>query len=111
MRQYIYSIDELRQILCPIFIRYDIRRAVLFGSYGKAAATETSDVDLLVDSRLRGLHFVGMIEDIREALDKDVDILDVSHICPQSRIDQEIHNTGVLLYEKSDHYPEVNQLY
>lgn len=96
----IYSIDDLRSILSPVFARYGVKRAVLFGSYGKKSATEKSDVDLLVDSGLRGLRFIGLSEELRSALQKDVDVFDVSHITPQSRIDREIRNTGVTLYEK-----------
>ena len=57
-------------------------------------------MDLLVDSGLRGLKFIGLSEDVRKALDKDIDIFDVTHIEPNSKIDDEIKSTGVLLYEK-----------
>lgn len=100
MAAQVYSISEIKNILRPIFHRYKINKAVLFGSYSKNTATEVSDIDLLVDSGLRGLKFVGLSEDVRTALDKDVDIFDVTHIEPDSRIDDEIKNTGVLLYEK-----------
>ena len=72
----------------------------MFGSYSKAEATENSDIDLLVDSGLKGLRFVGLSEDIREALDKDIDVFDVTHIEPDSRIENEIRSTGVVVYEK-----------
>ena len=50
----------------------------------------------MVESGLRGLRFVGLIEDIRESLnDKDVDLLDVSHIEKNSRVEEEIQKTGV----------------
>ncbi len=61
----VFTVPQLQDILSPVFDRYGIRRAVLFGSYGKGTATERSDVDLLVDSGLRGLRFVGLLEDIR----------------------------------------------
>ena len=96
----IYSISEIRAALLPIFYQYNVQRAILFGSYSKANATAQSDVDLLVDSGLRGLQFVGLSEDIREALDKNVDVFDVTHIEPHSKIDDEIRDTGVLIYEK-----------
>lgn len=49
-----HSIAELKTILSPVFISYGISRAVLFGSVAKGTATEKSDLDLLVDSNLRG---------------------------------------------------------
>lgn len=100
MTDHVYSISEIKNLLFPIFVQYEVNKAILFGSYSKEKATETSDVDLLVDSGLHGLKFLGLSEDIRTALDKDADVFDVSHIEPQSRIDNEIKDTGVVLYEK-----------
>lgn len=96
----VYTVPQLRDILSPVFARYGIRRAVLFGSYGKGTATEKSDVDLLVDSGLRGLRFVGFMDDVQRAVGKEVDLFDVTHIEAGSKIDREIQNTGVTVYEK-----------
>jgi hypothetical protein len=57
-------------------------------------------VDLLVDSGLRGLRFVGLLDDVQRAVGKDVDLFDVTHIESGSRIDREIRDTGVTVYEK-----------
>ena len=53
--QKVYSIREIENILHPVFAGYGVRRAVLFGSYAKGQATPRSDIDILVDSGLRGL--------------------------------------------------------
>ena len=66
----------------------------------KGSATDKSDLDLLVDSRLRGLKFVGFMDAVRQAVDMPVDVLDVTHIEKDSRIDREIASTGVTIYEK-----------
>ena len=100
MSDKIYTVDDIKMMLHPIFSGYNIKKAVLFGSYVKGAATEGSDVDLLLDSGLKGLKFVGLIEDIRLALDKEVDVFDVTHINPQSRISSEIQRYGVTIYEE-----------
>jgi hypothetical protein len=55
---------------------------------------------LLLDSQLRGLRFIGLTEDIRSALDKDVDVFDKTHIMPDSGINSEISRNGVVIYEK-----------
>lgn len=92
---------KIKKCLTPIFRKYGVKKAILFGSYGKGTATEQSDVDLLVDSGLKGLRFVGLIEEARIALDgKDIDMFDVAHIEKGSLIDSEITETGVLLYEE-----------
>ena len=94
------TVAEVRSALLPVFERYDIARAVLFGSVAKGTATASSDLDLLVDSNLRGLRFVGLMEDIREAVDMPVDVFDVTHIDKGSAIDREIQMSGVTIYEK-----------
>lgn len=99
MSSEIYTIEQLKTMLIPVFRLHGVKRAVLFGSYGKGQAGRDSDIDLLVDSSLRGLRFVGLMEDVRNTVDKDVDLLDVSHVEENSEIDDEIKKTGVLIYE------------
>jgi predicted nucleotidyltransferase len=94
-------VDELKKLLIPVFQNYNVRRAVLFGSYSKGSATPESDVDLMVDSGLKGLKFVGLIGDIKQSLcGKEVDVLDVTHIDSGSSVDREIRKTGVEIYAK-----------
>lgn len=100
MSEQIFTIDQIREKLDRVFGKYGIRKAILFGSYGKGTATESSDIDLLVESNLRGLRFIGFIEDVREAVEKNVDVFDVSHVEKDSQIDLEIIRTGVTIYEK-----------
>lgn len=59
-----------------------------------------SPVPLLhnIIKELKGLRFIGLVEDIRSALDKDVDVFDVSYIVPDSRISSEIAKDGVTIY-------------
>lgn len=95
----VFEIDTIKNKLEPVFKNYDVSYAVLFGSYAKGTATKKSDVDLMVDSKLRGLKFFALQEDIREALDeKEVDVFDVTHIENGSKIQQEILSTGIKIY-------------
>ena len=94
------TIDDIKTALRPVFDKHSVKRAVLFGSYVKGLAGKNSDVDLLLDSGLRGLKFVGLIEDVRTALDKEVDVFDETHIIPNSKIFSEIQNSGVVIYAK-----------
>lgn len=93
-----YTIPELKDRLTPIFEKHGVRKAILFGSYAKGTANAKSDVDLLVDSGLRGLRFVGLLEDMQQAVGIDVDLFDVAHIEAGSQIDREIQETGVMIY-------------
>ena len=94
----VYDITEIKERLTPIFRDNQVKRAVLFGSYAKGAACPKSDVDILVDSGLKGLDFVGLVEYVREALQKNVDVFDVCYVKKGSRVDREIAETGVPIY-------------
>ena len=94
------NIESIKENLIPVFGRYNIKRAVLFGSYAKGTATERSDIDIYVDSGLRGLKFFGLLEDVTEALQKPVDLIDRSQIEKGSKVMSEIKKTGVLIYGK-----------
>ncbi|MCD8095685.1 MAG: nucleotidyltransferase domain-containing protein [Ruminococcus sp.] len=97
----IYTIAQIQAFLKPVFENYDVKKAVLFGSYAKGIADEKSDVDILVDSGLRGLHFFGLLEDVVESLNKYVDLIDVIEIRRGSDIEKDIERRGIVIYEKS----------
>ncbi len=98
MTEQIYTTRQIKTMLQPVFMNYNIKKAILFGSYADGAAKPNSDVDILVDSRLRGLAFFGLLEDVASTLDKDVDMIDVSQITENSEVDKEIKKNGVLIY-------------
>lgn len=95
-----YTVSQIQDILVPIFREYNIRKAILFGSYAKGSAKDKSDIDLLVDSGLKGLAFFGLLEDVVNALGKDVDLLDTSQVISDSDIENEIKATGIVIYKK-----------
>lgn len=94
------NLSEIQARLLPVFISYGISRAVVFGPVASGTATEKSDLDLFVDSHLRGLQFVGFMEAVHQAAKMPVDVFDATHIEKDSKIDKEIRATGVIIYEK-----------
>ena len=46
----IYTISDLQNVIAPIAKKYQIPAIYLFGSYAKGIATESSDIDLLIDT-------------------------------------------------------------
>jgi hypothetical protein len=92
------TVTDVKNRLDPVFEAYGVHKAVLFGSVAKGNATEKSDLDLLVDSGLRGLRFVGLIEAVHDAVGVPVDLLDVTHVEKDSKIANEIALTGVAIY-------------
>jgi hypothetical protein len=62
-----------------------VKRAWLFGSYSEGTATESSDIDILVEldhSQPIGLYFVQMVLDLENILNKKVDLLTEKGISP-----------------------------
>ncbi len=80
----VYSIDELKRIIEPIASKYAISVVYLFGSYARGEATESSDVDILIDrkgSTIRGLFDLGALyNDLNEMLGKPVDLVTTDSI-------------------------------
>lgn len=94
-----YSVAEIKAKLAPVFAEHNVRNAVLFGSYAKNTADEKSDIDICVDSGLDGLPFFGLLEDVCTSVDCRVDLIDITDIDVNSRIYNEIRDTGVVIYE------------
>ena len=80
----------------------DVKRAILFGSYAKNNPTAKSDIDLVVDSegKLLNIYFYGLLEDLIQKLQKDVDLFEISEIQKDSRIYNDIQKEGIIIYEK-----------
>lgn len=106
----IISIEEIKKKTIPILKNYPINKAILFGSFAKGQATSNSDIDLYIDTngKLRGLDFVGLLEILVGALGMDVDLIDRSHIDPNTLIMQEIESGGMVIYEKLEDYSKDN---
>lgn len=96
-----YSIESIKKRLSPIFGEYNINSAVLFGSYAKNTAVENSDIDICVDSGLKGMRFYGLLEDVCSAVDCSVDMIDVRDIETGTPIYNEIQKNGVKIYDRT----------
>ena len=89
-------------MLKDILKSFSVKRAILFGSYAKNKATSKSDIDLVIDSegKLLNIYFYGLLEDIVQRLQKNVDLFEISEIQKGSRIYNDIQNEGVIIYEE-----------
>ena len=94
----VYDVTEIKRRLEPVFRANGVKSAVLFGSYATGNAAVSSDIDIMVDSGLRGLDFVGLIEYVREALDKNVDLIDIHYVDRDSPIEKVVNTTGIPIY-------------
>ena len=102
MTKKIYTINEIKQILKKILENMPVYSVVLFGSYAKNLATANSDLDLVIDTReqLMGFKLYSLITKIEEEFNKNIDAFQKSEIIENSKIDEEIKKTGVVVYEK-----------
>ena len=77
----VYTIEQLKEIITPIALKYRLPAVYVFGSYARGEATETSDLDFLIDrtdSTIRSLLDMGALYcDLNECFKKDVDIITV----------------------------------
>jgi len=98
----LYTVEEIRGKLTPIFEEKGVIRAILFGSYAKGEATPESDIDIAayVDEDMSIVSFCAIADVVINKLGKEVDFLYGEDIIPGGRIDLELKKDGVLLYEK-----------
>jgi len=95
----IYEVNQIKDALLPLTIKYDINKIILYGSYAKGKQEPLSDIDLVVDGNIKGIKFFGLLEDVNNALVKSVDLIHLSQIDNNSEIYENIMK-GLVLYER-----------
>ncbi len=72
------SVEDIKQKIFPILIKYRVKKASVFGSFAKQAAVDSSDVDILVElePELSLLDFIGIKIEMEDALNKRVDLVE-----------------------------------
>jgi len=95
----IYEVNQIKDALLPLTIKYDINKIILYGSYATGKQEPLSDIDLVVDGNIKGIKFFGLLEDVNNALVKSVDLIHFSQIDNNSEIYENIMK-GLVLYER-----------
>ena len=94
----ILELEDIVRKCSKVFERYEVSFCYLFGSYAKGKATPVSDVDLLISVNVKGLKFYGLVEEIRTALHKKVDVLDMNQLKDNIELTEEIFKDGIKIY-------------
>jgi len=78
---------QIFETALPILLKHRVKRAGLFGSYAIGTATDTSDVDLLVDPYENDslLDLIGLKLELEDAMQRSVDLVDYKAIKPLIR--------------------------
>lgn len=88
----IFSIEDLRQRIIPIAERYELQAVYLFGSYARDEATDSSDVDILIDrdrSKIRGMFDMGgLYADLRNEIGKEIDLVTIQTLEQTSTLER-----------------------
>ena len=91
MRDEIFTIENIVNLVKPIAKKYQVDRIYLFGSYARGETGTDSDLDFLVygGEKFKLTMIFALAEDLREVLEKKVDVFEIHEINPNS----EFYNT------------------
>ena len=91
MRSKIFTIEDIMGLVKPIAEKYHVQKIYLFGSYARGEAGIDSDLDFLVygGEGFKLTMIFALAEDLREALNKKVDVFEIHEI----NTDSEFYNT------------------
>ena len=61
----VYTVEQIAQCILPVAQKYGLKAVYLFGSYARGTATESSDIDLLIDTS--GTNIKSLLTALRSA--------------------------------------------
>ena len=96
------SVADIKTVVEPIVRDTNVKKLVLFGSYAKGTASEKSDIDLYMisDGMITGLAFFDLKAKMEDAFPVDVELLPDLDVIPESPVDKQIKESGVVIYEQ-----------
>ena len=104
----IYTTEEIKNIIVPIARKYRLKAVFLFGSYARGTATESSDVDLMIDTAgtdLDTLFKLGALYDeLSRAFGKKIDLITVSSLEQPAIRESEIAFRENIIRERKNLY-------
>lgn len=95
------SIDVIKKKVFQLIndkYKNEIDFCYIFGSYAKGYATEKSDIDICVSTKLEGLKFVGLKIELENNLHKNIDLIRFSDLTDNLGLINEIMKDGIKVY-------------
>lgn len=106
----VYTIEQLKERVVPVAIKYNLPAVYLFGSYARGEANEQSDVDILIDKTGTAIKSLfdraAIYNDLIKTLEKEIDLVTTSGIAqPDARryspkFSENMDRERVTLYER-----------
>ena len=73
--------QKITDMIVPILIRYDVKKASVFGSYARGNNDEKSDIDILIEPPERmGISVVRLKRELEQVLNRKVDLVSFNGI-------------------------------
>ncbi len=70
------TVTEIAEKAKPVFEKYGVKRARIFGSFARGEARPDSDVDMVVDlERPLGFEYFAMQNELERELGREVDVM------------------------------------
>lgn len=92
------NIQTIQQKATPLFQRYNVQRAALFGSVARGEDRPESDVDILIEMGGRPFDFFSLQEDLKEHFGRQVDLVEYDALRPELK--DRILADAVTMYEQ-----------
>ena len=86
MSKEVFTIETIVSLVKPIAPKYHVDQIYLFGSYARGEAGINSDLDFLVygGEKFKLTMIFSLAEELREVLEKKVDVFEIHEINPDS---------------------------
>ena len=99
MDKRVLTSEDINRFVRPIAEKYHVKEIYLFGSYARGEADENSDLDFLVfgGKNFKLTMIFSLAEDLREVLNKKVDVFEISEINQDSDFYKTIMKERVLV--------------
>ena len=99
MDKRIFTLENIMAMVKPLAEKYQVKEIYLFGSYARGEADENSDLDFLVfgGDNFKLTNILALGEDLREVLQKKVDIFEIHEVNQDSEFYKTIMREKVLV--------------
>ena len=96
----ILELDYIKEKCKDVLSEYPVHYCILFGSYSKGKAVETSDVDLLIETKSKKLDYEELKEDLKSRLFKCIDLIIEDDLKDNFELTRDVLRDGIKIYNK-----------